>query len=95
MTAAIYWKKANQAAAVASSVTGLVSWLALEYFNLVHTGRALPSELMAAGLGLVVLVIVTYATQHLDPPKPATDIDGKPVDMTDRLGTLSFPSMKS
>ena len=95
MTAAIYWKKANQAAAVASSVSGLVSWLALEYVNLVHTGRALPSELMAAGFGLVVLVIVTLGTQHLDPPKPATDIDGKPVDITNRLGILSFPSIKS
>jgi SSS family transporter len=88
MTAAIYWKKANQAGAVASMTGGVLSWLILEDVNITTTAPPLPSELIAAGIGMVVLLIVTRLTHRSDPPKPPTDIDGEKVDMTGRLGIL-------
>ena len=91
MTAAIYWKKANEAGAVASMVSGLLSWLAFEYWNLTHAVTPVPSELPAAGIGLIVLVIVSLPTSRSHPPKPATDINGEAVDIDDRLGILSLP----
>jgi SSS family solute:Na+ symporter len=91
MTAAIYWKKANEAGAVASMVSGLLSWFAFEYWNLTHAVTPLPSELPAAGIGLIALVIVSLLTSRSNPPKPATDINGEAVDMNDRLGILPLP----
>ncbi len=91
MTAAIYWKKANEAGAVASMVSGLLSWLAFEYWNLTHAVTPIPSELPAAIVGLIVLLIVSLLTNRSNPPKPATDINGEAVDIDDRLGILPLP----
>jgi Na+/proline symporter len=43
-------------------------------------------------VSMVLMVVVSLATQKMDPPKPITDIDGKPFDTNPlhNLGTLPF-----
>jgi SSS family transporter len=86
MTAALFWKKCNGPAAVASIVSGMVSWLVLE-----GVMTSYPADLFAAGIGLVVLVAVTLSTAKATPALPLTDIDGNELEYKDRLGTLGFP----
>ena len=92
MTAAIYWKKANQVGAVASTLGGLLSWLFFEYLNHVGATIQLPSELMAAFVGLVLQIGMTLLSQSFNPPKTLSDIDGNAIVMSDFLGVLSLPS---
>jgi Na+/proline symporter len=92
MTAAIYWKKANQVGAVASALGGLLSWLFFEYLNHVGATIQLPSELMAAFVGLVLQIGMTLLSQRFNPPKTLSDIDGNTIVMSDFLGVLSLPS---
>ena len=89
MTAAIFWKKANTPAAVSSIVTGVLSWLLLEFVQSTY-----PADLIAAVLGLVTLVVVAYATEKKIPALPLTDIDGNHVDYKDRIGLLGLPLKK-
>lgn len=91
MTAAIYWKRANEWGAVASMLSGLLSWIALEYWNQNIAEILLPAELMAAGVSLLVLVVISWTTAHRSPPKPSVDVDGQKIEMTERLGILGFP----
>ena len=86
MTAAIYWKKANTPGAVASIVSGMISWLLLEAVQ-----SAYPADLMAAGIGLMTMIFVTLLTQTHYPAKPMTDIEGNKLEYRDRLGILGFP----
>jgi Na+/proline symporter len=92
MTAAIYWKKANQAGAVASALGGLLSWLFFEYLNHVGATIQLPTELMASLVGLVLQISITLLSQRFNPPKTLSDIDGNAMEITDRLGILSLSS---
>jgi Na+/proline symporter len=91
MTAAIYWKRANEWGAVASMLSGLLSWIAIEYWNQNIAEILLPAELMAAGVSLLVLLVVSFSTVHRNPPKPSVDVDGQQIEMTERLGILGFP----
>jgi len=86
MTAAIYWKRCNGPAAVASLVVGILSWLALEWI-----GTAYPPDLIAASVGLLTLVAVTLMTSERHPPLPLADIDGNRLAYRERLGVLRFP----
>jgi SSS family transporter len=86
MTAAIYWPRANNPGAVASILVGMGSWLTLEV-----AGTEYPADLIAAGLGLVTLVVVTLATERKVPARPLTDVDGHPLEYRERLGRLGFP----
>jgi SSS family transporter len=87
MTAALYWKKANGPGAVASIVMGMVSWITLEAVQSTY-----PAELIAAGIGLGALIVVSLATQKTRPALPPMDIDGNPLEYTNRLGVLGFPA---
>lgn len=86
MTAALYWKKANGPGAVSSIVAGMVSWITLEAVQSTY-----PAELIAAGIGLITLIVVTLATQTKTPALPPTDIDGNILGYEKRLGILGFP----
>lgn len=86
MTAAIYWKRCNGPAAVASIIVGILSWLTLEW-----VGTAYPPDLIAAAIGLLALVTVTLITSERHPPLPLADIDGNRLAYRERLGTLRFP----
>ena len=91
MTAAVYWKKTNETAAVAGMLGGLVCWLVLEYWNLNVARTLLPAELMAAGVNLLLLIIVSILTARLNPAKPSVNVEGQPIEMKDRFGILGFP----
>lgn len=91
MTAAVYWKKANEVAAVAGMLGGLLSWLVLEYWNQNVARTTLPAELMAAGVNLLLLIFVSIFTARQNPAKSSVDVDGRPIEMKDRIGILGFP----
>lgn len=90
MVAAIYWKKANNPGAIASIVSGMVSWLTLGAVQSTY-----PADLIAAVIGVVVLISVSLATQKNHPPLPATDVDGNVLELKSRLGVLGFPYRKN
>lgn len=100
LIAAVYWKKANKPGAIASIVSGMVSWLILEAVqsaqraNLITTGIGYPADLIAAGIGLIALISVSLATQKSHPALPITDADGNELEYKGRLGILGFPLTK-
>jgi hypothetical protein len=49
----------------------------------------LPSDVIGWCVGLALLIIVTIFTSERTPGLPLTDVDGKPLEYADRLGTLS------
>ena len=49
---------------------------------------AWPADFIGLGASLVTMFVVTPLTQRFDPPRPLVDVDGNPVDLNDRLGTL-------
>ena len=90
LIAAVYWKKANNPGAIASIVSGMISWLILEAVQSTY-----PADLMAAGIGLFALISVSLATKKSHPPLPVTDADGNVLELKGRLGVLSFPFRES
>lgn len=85
LTAALYWKKANEPAAVASMLVGMTSWILLAWLQ-----SSYPADLMATGLGALTLVVVALATGKRRPPLPLVDSEGRRVAYRDRLGVLGF-----
>jgi solute:Na+ symporter, SSS family len=80
---AVWWKKANRTGALAAMFAGFGAWLLSR-----TVAPELPGDLIGLGASLVTMVIVSSLTQKFDPPRPLVDIDGEPVEMTNRLGTL-------
>ena len=80
----VWWKKANRAGALAAMSMGIVSWLTT---SLIYP--ELPGDFVGLTVSLVTMLIVTPLTQKIDPPRDLVDSDGKPVDLTNRLGVLS------
>jgi len=89
MTAALYWKKTNNPAAVSSIVAGVVSWI---LFEIIQT--TFPADLIAAVIGLFTLIVVTFVTGKKIPALPLTDFEGQKLDYKDRLGILGFTIKK-
>lgn len=87
MTAAIYWPKANAPSAIAAIISGVLGWLGFEVLRATH-GIDLPGELLAAAISAVTMGLVAIVTQQRVAPIPATDVDGRPVPLQDRLGLL-------
>ena len=83
LLAGIFWKKANRTAAVSSILVGLSSWAVL----LLVQDRY-PSDLMASGLALLIMLVVAPLTCSRDQPLPLKTLDGEPVAYTDRLGVI-------
>jgi Na+/proline symporter len=82
---AVWWAKANRIGTLAAMACGFLTWLISR-----SIAPELPGDLIGMGVCLVVMVTVSLATQKIDPPKPARDIDGNIVEFKDRLGTLSL-----
>ena len=79
----VWWQKANRSGALAAMSMGIVSWLTTSLLY-----PELPGDLIGLGVSFVTMIIVTPLTQKIDPPRALVDIDGKPIELTDRLGTL-------
>ncbi len=95
----MYWKKANHIGALASMITGTVAWVIgaiLYYPTTLEICEGLVEDATwdavyiastpAFLLSVVVLVVVSLATQKIDPPKAFTGLDGKPVSMVKPFG---------
>jgi SSS family transporter len=82
---AVWWSKANRIGTLSAMAGGFLTWLVSR-----SVAPELPGDLIGMGACLVIMVVVSLATQKIDPPKPARDIDGNVVEFKDRLGTLGF-----
>jgi len=81
----IWWKKATRIGALAAMAAGFATWLISR-----SLAPEMPGDLFGLGVCLVTIVVVSLATQRIDPPRPVRDLDGNKVELTDRLGTLGF-----
>jgi solute:Na+ symporter, SSS family len=77
-----FWRKANSAGAVSSILIGLISWVILfRFWALPATDFSQEDAIFialvpAAFLSFVTLVLVSLATQRVDPPRPMRGPDG-------------------
>ncbi len=74
LTAGIWWRRTNGPGALASIVTGFVSWLML-----LRLTPTLPADLLAVPFALTALVVISLATGRTTPPKPLIDTSGQPL----------------
>jgi SSS family transporter len=79
----MWWKKANRTGALAAMAAGISAWLLTLFI-----APELPADFIGLGASLVTMLVVTPLTQKFDPPRQMRDIDGDPVEMKNRLGTL-------
>jgi Na+/proline symporter len=80
---AVWWKKANRTGALSAMFAGFAAWLISR-----AVAPELPGDLIGLGVSLVTMLLVSSMTQKFDPPRQLVDIDGNPVELTDRLGVL-------
>jgi SSS family transporter len=81
----MWWSKANRTGALSAMAAGLTAWLVTLFVM-----PDWPADFIGLGTSLVTMLVVTPLTQRFDPPRPLVDVDGNPVDLGDRLGTLSI-----
>ena len=79
----VWWQKANRTGALAAMSMGILSWLTTSLLY-----PELPGDLIGLGVSFLTMMIVTPLTQTFDPPRALVDIDGNPIELTNRLGTL-------
>jgi Na+/proline symporter len=79
----IWWRKPNRWAAQTAMALGFIVWI-----GTVFLAPDLPGDLLGFLTALITLLVVTPLTQRQNPPRPLVDGDGKPVELTDRLGIL-------
>jgi len=80
-----WWEKANRLGALAGIFSGLIVWLFAP-----RIGIEFPADFLGFFVSATSMLVVTLLTQKIDPPKPLTDIDGNPVELVDRVGTLGL-----
>jgi Na+/proline symporter len=79
----IWWKKLNKPGGFAGIVGGLMTLIIAS-----SLWPDLPASFIAFCVSLPTAVIVSLLTQRSHPPMPLRDIDGEPLDLNQRLGTL-------
>jgi Na+/proline symporter len=97
----MYWKKANQTGALAGFIGGWSSWLVFLWMlypttlevnggdvELAIWDATYISSVPAFFISLILVVVVSLATQKSDQPRQLTDVDGKYMPMRGRLGIL-------
>ncbi|MDD5468434.1 MAG: sodium:solute symporter family protein [Anaerolineales bacterium] len=97
----MYWKRANRSGAVAAFLGGLISWIFLVIYYFSTTIEACAGDFEcgfwdavyigstpAFVISVVLMIVVSLLTQKQDAPRQLTDVDGKPLAMTRRLGIL-------
>ena len=80
-----WWKKANRLGALAGMFSGAIAWMGAS-----AVGTEFPSDLIGFGVSAVAMVLVTLLTQKIDAPRPLTDIDNNPIELTDRVRAFGF-----
>ena len=81
--AGVWWRKANRTGALAAMAAGFLTWVVTMVWL-----PGMPADLFGLVACLVAMLVVTPLTQSFDPPRPLTDSEGRPVELTDRLGVL-------
>ncbi len=80
----LWWKKANRSGALSAMAAGIVAWL-----TTLLTAPTLPADFIGLGASFITMLIVTPLTQKIDPPRGLHDVDGNPIELTDRFGGWS------
>jgi SSS family solute:Na+ symporter len=78
-----YWEKANRSGALAGILGGLIAWGGASAMDM-----AFPADLFGFAVSLLAMALVTLVTQKTDPPRPLTDCDGNPIDLTGRISGI-------
>ena len=79
----LWWKKANRTGALSSMAAGISAWLITLY-----VAPELPADFIGLAASFITMLLVTPLTQKFDPPRELQDVDGNPVEISNRLGTL-------
>jgi Na+/proline symporter len=80
-----WWEKANRSGALAGMFGGLFTWMTANAI-----GTEFPPDLLGFCVSAFAAVVVSLLTQQIDPPRPLTDPDGNPIELTDRVGILGL-----
>lgn len=100
----IYWKKANRSGAISAFFGGFISWIILTIFFYIRTtyeacggdfdcafwDAVYIASTPAFAISVLLIVVVSLATQKRDVPRLATDVDGNPLRMTKLLGLINI-----
>jgi len=97
----MYWKKANRSGAIAAFLAGFASWIAIIVYYYPSTLEACAGDVEcglwdaiyvastpAFIISLLTIIVVSLLTQKRDAPRLLTDVDGNPLALTKRLGTM-------
>lgn len=97
----MYWKKANAHGALAAFAGGFLSWILFAFLYYPGTLSACAGDTEcgfwdavyvastpAFVVSVISMVVVALATQKVNKPLPITDVDGKPLDVSLKLGIL-------
>jgi Na+/proline symporter len=76
-----WWKKANRSGALAGLFGGFLVWMIASSME-----TEFPPDLIGFCVSAIAMLLVTVLTQKFDPPRALTDIDGNPVELTERFG---------
>jgi SSS family transporter len=79
--AGIWWRRANTPGALAAMGVGLLTYVSLKWATGDDAG-----DVVAVVLAGLAMVIVSLGTAKLHPPRPLTDLDGRPISLDGRLG---------
>ncbi len=79
----IWWRKLNHRGGFAGIAAGFSAFFAMTLWF-----PDISASFVGFWTSLLFAVGVSLATQEADPPTPLTDIDEKPLDLNNRLGTL-------
>lgn len=83
--ACFWWQKANRSGALASMLAGVIAWRAAAMI-----GTETPPDLIGFCFSAVAMVVVSLATQKMDPAQPLTDDRGNIVELNDRVASLGL-----
>jgi Na+/proline symporter len=79
----IWWPKANQTGGLSGIAAGIATYLILHF-----TTEGFPANFVAFWVSGLVTIVVSFATQAMDPPRSLTDSDGNTLGPKHRFGTL-------
>jgi len=79
----MWWMKLNSTGGYSGIAAGFVTFVTLKLMY-----PDFPASFVGFWVSLIVAVVVSLLTQKTDPPRPLTNAEGEPMDLSSRLGTL-------